>query len=716
MRPLAPASRRWRCRVAVTLVWLGSFCPGLPLRGIATAESELRFALHFDDAELSQIVAAIAEATGTAFVFDERLQGRVTLHVPRRVDAEEAIEILRVALELRGFVAVPTPGGPLRIAPLEESKSLAPVRAAPERTAAVLVTIQDLRYVEPDPLVPILSPLLGKEGLVAALPSRPALVLAGAGDELQRLLQIVAALDVPERGETVLFRPRRRSAAELQPVLEAALEPPRGSRKPRVLALDHGNALLVIGPPESLARARELIGRLDDSQPALGGIEVVQLAYADAEELAETLTQLGSGTSTVGPEAGAATTILQEQTWSAVPYAAGNALLLEAGPEAMRELLRTIDLLDRPPVLIRVDAQIVELLAEEGRDLAIDALFTGGIGSGNNGSYAIESITSGSGDLLAGTAPGRVFDVTSGVTLVPGPDGQPIGVPDQQIAILAEAQEVHAHVLLEPRLTLLNGDEGEISVGDNLPIPVSTAPPEGAVVDPLQTNVQIERQDVSTLLRVRATTSQETDAPIRLELTVESGSLAPSLVGDVDMVGPTIRTRRLEAVLTLADGELLLVGGRSRPRSGRQETGIPFLRSIPVLGWAVRSERVRRLESTLVVLVRAQTLRDPALVEADAIRSRLAFQEHLASLAPLRREADGPWAVHLASGGAGECDTLSHKVSATSGRLVVVPRAEPGETVCDLVLVDFDSLGEAARAAEQMSREGYHPRLVAIPR
>lgn len=160
----------------------------------------------------------------------------------------------------------------------------------------------------------------------------------------------------------------------------------------------------------------------------------------------------------------------------------------------------------------------------------------------------------------------------------------------------------------------------------------------------------------------------------------------------------------------------MLVGGRSLPRSARQETGIPFLSRVPVLGWAVRSERVRRLESTLVILVRAQTLRDPALVEADAIRSRQAFQQHLASLGPLRREADGPWAVHLASSGAGECGTLPRKVSATSGRLVVVPRAEPEETVCDLVLVGFDSLGEAARAAEQLSREGWHPRLVAIPR
>ncbi|MEB2344170.1 MAG: hypothetical protein OZ948_05470 [Deltaproteobacteria bacterium] len=713
MRALAPAGRRWGCHLAATLAWLALL--GLPLPGAAATEPELRFALHFDDAELAQVVAAIAEATGSSFLFDERLRGRVTLHVPRRVDAEEAIEILNVALELRGFVAVPTPAGPLRIAPLEDSKSLAPLQEAPKRTGALAMTIHDLEYVEPDALVPILSPLLGKDGLVVPLPSRPTLVLAGTGAELQRLLQIVSALDVREREKLALFRPHRRSAAELQPVLEAALEPPRGARAPRVLAVDPGNALLVIGPPASVVRARELIGRLDQLPPALGSIEVVQLAYADAEDLAETLAQLESGNPLARPERDAATTILQEQSWSAVPYPAGNALLLRAGPEAMRELMRLIDLLDRPPTLIRVDAQVIELLAAEGRDLAIDALFTGGIGSGNDGSYAIQSITSGSGDLLAGTAPGRVFDLTNGVSLVPGPDGQPIAVPDQQVAVLAEAQGIHARILLEPRLTLLNGDEGEISVGDNLPIPVSAAPAEGVVTDPLQTNVQIERQDVATVLRVRATTSQDTKAPIRLELSVESNFLGPSLAGDVDLVGPTIRTRRLEAVLALADGELLLVGGRSLPLRTRQGTGIPFLRSIPVLGWAVRSERSRRVESTLAILVRAQTLRDPALVEADTIRSRWAFQRHLERLAPLQGRTDAPWAVHLGSGGAGECNPLSRTISATSGRLLVVPRAEPEDAVCDLVLVDFETLGQAARAAERLSREGWHPRLVALP-
>jgi len=709
-------------RAGAIAAWVGLALPLLPAAPAIAAEDDgLRLALHFDDTELGRIVAAIGEATGASFVFDERLQGRVTLHVPRRVTREEALEILNVALRLRGFVAAPSPGGAFRIVPRQDLPAVAPWRSEPTRGESPLTTIVDLRHAAAESIVQTLTPLVGSAGLLAVVPSTRTLVLAGAGADIHRLLQIVSALDAPDGDALHLFRPRFRSVGELLSALEPALASSFGRRQPKLVAIDHGNTLVVIGAPETVARARRLLEDLDRPPESLGEIHVVRLGYADAEDLAGTLAGLATGGRGVARTAAAATTpdgamtLLEQADWSAIPHLATNALLLRGSPEVLRELTRVIGLLDLPPTLIRVDAQILELQSAQGLDLAFDSLFTGSFGSNNDGSFAVQSVTSGSGALLAGEAPGRILSLTRDVTIVPGADGQPVAIAGDQIALLAEQREVRSRTLLEPQLTLLSGDESEIAVGDNIPVPVQSSQPDGTVRDPLQTSVEIQRQDVSTLLRVRATSGQQPDSPIRLEVTVESSALAPSLAGNVELVGPTIRTRRLTATLTLEEGELKLIGGRALPSIERRELGVPYLRRVPVLGWAFRSESTQRVETMLLVAVRARTLRDPGAVEADAIRSRLAFERHLASLAPLRERANGPWALHVAMVEADECEAVAGTVPVPAERVATLPRnAEPG-AACDIYIIDFAELGHAARAAERLSLLGWNPRLVAVP-
>jgi hypothetical protein len=214
---------------------------------------------------------------------------------------------------------------------------------------------------------------------------------------------------------------------------------------------------------------------------------------------------------------------------------------------------------------------------------------------------------------------------------------------------------------------------------------------------------------------VRATTGQEAESPIRLELTVEASTLAPSLAGNPALVGPTIRTRELRATLTLRDGEFKLVGGRALDGFEHSETGVPFLRDVPVLGWGFRSERSQRVETMLVIAVRARALRGPGEAEAEAIRSRLAFEQYLESLAPLKARSKDPWALHIAVVKAGECEATARSVPVPADRVVKLIRGSGHDAACDVYVIDFAELGDAARAAERLSVAGWHPRLVAVP-
>jgi hypothetical protein len=123
--------------------------------------------LSFIDTELPEVVRGIAESTGTSFLFDERLKGRVTLSVVNRVSPAEAIEILHAALLGQGFAAVPSPGGAWRILPAGEGKAAAPIRRdglSAQRVAPV-TTLVRLHSASAQEIVATLERLAGRSNL-----------------------------------------------------------------------------------------------------------------------------------------------------------------------------------------------------------------------------------------------------------------------------------------------------------------------------------------------------------------------------------------------------------------------------------------------------------------------------------------------------------------------------------------------------------------------
>ena len=109
-----------------------------------------RVAIAFEDEDLPRVVDYVAGVTGESFIYDEKLQGRVSIASTEPVTPEEARAILDTVLLLEGFAAVPTPGGPLRILPIQQGKAAAPFRLDPddEASEAPLTTFVRLHSAE----------------------------------------------------------------------------------------------------------------------------------------------------------------------------------------------------------------------------------------------------------------------------------------------------------------------------------------------------------------------------------------------------------------------------------------------------------------------------------------------------------------------------------------------------------------------------------------
>lgn len=89
-----------------------------PLSGNRTQAGTIH--MNFRDADVRQMITLMSELTGTNFLVDDKVRGKVTLIAPQPVTPAEAYEIFLAALAMQGFTVVPL--GPIsKIMPSQDA-------------------------------------------------------------------------------------------------------------------------------------------------------------------------------------------------------------------------------------------------------------------------------------------------------------------------------------------------------------------------------------------------------------------------------------------------------------------------------------------------------------------------------------------------------------------------------------------------------------------
>jgi pilus assembly protein CpaC len=167
----------------------------------------------------------------------------------------------------------------------------------------------------------------------------------------------------------------------------------------------------------------------------------------------------------------------------------------------------------------------------------------------------------------------------------------------QTLATLdALAQENLLTTLAEPNLTATNGQAAAFLAGGEFPVPISTPTGNGG------TTVTIEWKSFGVALDVTPTIID----PEHLVLKMRSQVSELSTEGAIEQNGlttPALRVRRAETTVELASGQSFVLAGLLQDRVLQNISKIPWLGDIPVLGQLFRSERFKRNETELVIIV-----------------------------------------------------------------------------------------------------------------
>jgi general secretion pathway protein D len=151
----------------------------LLLPALARAADEATIALNFQDVELPVLAKFISEVTGRNFIVDDRVRGKVTIISPTRIGPEQAYLVFQSVLQVKGFTTVPS-GAFVKIVPVRDARETTVPTGA--RTGDEVVTrILPLANADPTALVPVLQPLVSKDGLLTAYPPGQSLIVVDAG-------------------------------------------------------------------------------------------------------------------------------------------------------------------------------------------------------------------------------------------------------------------------------------------------------------------------------------------------------------------------------------------------------------------------------------------------------------------------------------------------------------------------------------------------------
>ena len=185
---------------------------------------------------------------------------------------------------------------------------------------------------------------------------------------------------------------------------------------------------------------------------------------------------------------------------------------------------------------------------------------------------------------------------------------------DRKIQAVVRALEEDGTIktLASPNLVAVNGEKAKFLSGGEIPIPIIQG---GGGTN---TSVSVMFKEFGVKLDFEPTVIDSGIVNLRVVPEVSQPDYTNAVVISGFAI-PSFRTRRVDTVVELRDGQSLVIGGLTNTEVQKQTSGIPLLSSIPVLGALFKNTRESISENELVILVSPRIIRPLEAGEVPAL-------------------------------------------------------------------------------------------------
>ena len=409
-----------------------------------------------------------------------------------------------------------------------------------------------------------------------------------------------------------------------------------------IISDERTNQLIIISNKKSFEKIQEMIAILDVPTAVGGQIHVKTLEYADADELATTLSSLAQGVQRNQGRSTSRTSAARAQASSSSPsvanllqgevqitaYKPTNALIVVAAPRDFLALENVIELLDRPRKQVYVEAVIMEIGLDTNQQIALG--FNAGIGQDFDSlipDSAVESgLISDTRGLMVGQSNYHGIDsAVAGAGGAFGLIGPLIQIPGTSISLSAFALLLKAtqtdnsvNILSTPSILTMDNEEAEIMVGERVPflkgLSSSTTAGLASALGGADGGASaalaglsglsgltspIEYEDVGITLRILPQVNESNF--VRLEVDQEVSDIKGA--SGLGSGAPITTKRNTKTVVLVKDQSTIVIGGLIREVENDTVEKVPFLGDIPVVGFLFKSTSTITTKQNLVLML-----------------------------------------------------------------------------------------------------------------
>lgn len=568
--------------------------------------------VNLKEADIRALVNQVANITGYSFVVDPRVKGKVTVVSETPMDKDAVYDLFLSVLHVHGFTAVPGDDVIKVIQQSDAKQSAENLRRFVDVPSEQLMTrVIHVENVSALQLVPILRPMVASYGHLAGVAAANALIISDHRANIERMERLVSDLDQPTDFEMEIIELEEAWVGDMVQLLEELGPGELGDRagdddrSASVVADERGNRLIVRGTEIFRDSVRDLVQKLDTPTTSRGTTRVIRLSHADAATMSELLSGiLGEMTENGQPGNGGVGVFADEGL---------NALVVRAEPALMNEVEFIVEQLDVRRAQVLIEAAIVEISDETGRDLGVQWA----LGDESGRSTPIAGTNFGNvglslGEVVGAIAQDEVIPPATGGVTIGGGDIDRGGV-SWGVLIQALSASNQANLLSTPSIITLDNEESEIIVGQNVPFRTGQTTQTGdGLSNPFTT---IERRDIGLTLKVTPTISHDDVVRLVVEQTTED--ISPGIADAADLI---TNKREIKTSVLADNAETIALGGLINEDYRTRVSKVPFLGDIPFLGVLFRAESRERTKRNLVVFLRPTILREKGEGERTATR------------------------------------------------------------------------------------------------
>ncbi len=592
--------------------------------------------LNFDNTDISNFIDYIGEMKKLNIVADTSISGsKISLTIREPLSIDGAWRVFLTVLDTAGFGIVKV--GDVHKIITKDKKVNQPLPAyinvpvdtlpASDLTIRYVLFLTNIQVSDVEQIV---NGMLSESGASVTQKDLKAFIITDKSNNIRAAVKLLRELDHAGLPESVaVLKLKRVNATDVRDLLKGLIRRPDTnvlvrllgkqseggaeyfSPTTRVIADDRNNSLILLGNNKSIDKIIDFVTKNIDTEfkEVSSPLHVYELQNIDAKHVADMLTEVLTPPSTTAGQAASKYGAIRGGVKYFKPMTFtvdtnGNRLIVSCTDDQdWRLLKKMLDDIDKPQPQIALESMIVLINATDLKSL-------GGAIRNKNHNQIGKNIDFQSAPTNGGPNLQMSTDGTTPISLLGNLLGQVAAQAGQTVLTFGAAASIwsiltilktytNTTVLSQPFITVANKTPAVINVGQILRIVDQTQASTSAT-----TGDTFSYKDCDASTNLKVTPQINLDGVIGLDIDLNIVSF--------DVQGnPNARTaRQVKSIVSVADGQVLALGGFVQTSILEDESNTPVLSKIPILGWFFKNKS-RTINKTYIFVFMAPTIIKP---------------------------------------------------------------------------------------------------------